>query len=682
MGFLAPWFLGAAALLGLPVWLHLLQQHKTTPVKFSSLMFFERRTNTSTRQRKLRYYTLLAMRFLALLFLVLAFAQPYWERTVAAGSGKRMLVAAIDHSSSMRRGAAVEKAKEQAMRLAGKVTSAEPGIVVAFAATAHEIGTKAEDPAAFRSHVNSIVPGDERTSYAELSRVLRGLAEAYRMPLDIHVYTDLQKTGMPSRFADLQLPADARLELHDVAPAELANFAVESVTAPGRIFDTTKARVRATITGLHTPRAAKTVSLVADGKVLATKPVEIAENGRASVEFTGIETGYGFHRGEVRLEGAGDAHPSDDVFRFAIERSDPRKLLFLHSARDGRSPLYMRAALDAAVANAYSMEVATYETSSAPNLSNAAFVVLADPGALAPGLEASLKQYVQKGGSVWIAAGPFTGALSTLPILGLAVKESRVTSRSREMFQTVASKEPLHPIIERAAGLESVKFYQIVSVQPGAATKVLAKTADGTPVILEQAVGEGRVLVISSPIDNLGNNLPIHPAFIPLVERAAHYLSRQQDSTGMVVVGEGVELRATADRPTAVEILNPRGDRALTLAQAAKATTFAPDEEGYFEIRRANGRSSLIAVNADRRESNFARMEEDTVALWKATGEPGEGQKVNARGERIERTSPWWWLLLFVLLLTLSEAVLASRYLYGSGVSERTSPELVGKEAA
>ena len=682
MGFLAPLFLGALALGGLPYWLHLLQQHKTTPVQFSSLMFFERRTTTSTKQKKLRYFALLAMRLLALLFLILAFSQPYWERTIAAGGGKRMLVAAVDTSFSMRRGGAVDTAKQQALGLAGKVTSAEPGIVVAFGSGAREIGQKAEDSGTFRNNVNAIVAGDERTSYAELSRVLRSLAEAHKMPLEVHVYTDLQKSGMPARFADLQLPADAKLEIHDVASKDLPNFTVEAVTPPGRIFDTAKARVRATVAGLHTPKAVKTVSLLADGKVLATKPVEIAENGRASVEFTGIDTGYGFHRGEIRIDGAADAFPNDDTFRFSIERSDPRKVLYLHAARDTRSALYVKAALDAAVPNAYSIEAASFETTSTPNLTNVSFVVLADPGALPPPLEASLKDYVQKGGALWIAAGPFTGAQSKLPVLGLTVKESRMASRTREMFQTVASKEPLHPVIERAAGLESVKFYQVVAVEPGAATKVLAKTADGVPVILEQTMGEGRVLVLASPLDNLGNNLPLHPAFIPLVERTAQYLSRQQESTGIVAVGEGVELRAATDRATGVEVLDPKGDRALTLEQAAKATSFAPGAEGYYEVRRANGRSSLVAVNADRRESDFARMEDESVSLWKATGEAVEGQTLNASGERTERVSPWWWLLFFVLLLTLAEGVLASRYLYGSGAGEQAAAELVGKGAA
>ena len=41
MGFLAPWFLAGIVAVGLPLWLHLLRQYRSTPQPFSSLMFFE-----------------------------------------------------------------------------------------------------------------------------------------------------------------------------------------------------------------------------------------------------------------------------------------------------------------------------------------------------------------------------------------------------------------------------------------------------------------------------------------------------------------------------------------------------------------------------------------------------------------------------------------------------------------
>ncbi len=43
------------AALALPVWLHLLKKHRSTPLPFASLMFFERRTQSSVKHRRLRY---------------------------------------------------------------------------------------------------------------------------------------------------------------------------------------------------------------------------------------------------------------------------------------------------------------------------------------------------------------------------------------------------------------------------------------------------------------------------------------------------------------------------------------------------------------------------------------------------------------------------------------------------
>ena len=62
MGFLAPWALAGILAVGLPVWLHLLRKHKTTPLPFASLMFFERRTQSSIKHRRLQYLLLLALR--------------------------------------------------------------------------------------------------------------------------------------------------------------------------------------------------------------------------------------------------------------------------------------------------------------------------------------------------------------------------------------------------------------------------------------------------------------------------------------------------------------------------------------------------------------------------------------------------------------------------------------------
>ena len=92
MGFLNPWFLLGLAAVGLPIYIHLLRRHVTTPLPFSSLMFFERGEQSSTRHRRLRYLLLFSLRAALLLLLVLAFANPFIRRASAGVNDRLLLV--------------------------------------------------------------------------------------------------------------------------------------------------------------------------------------------------------------------------------------------------------------------------------------------------------------------------------------------------------------------------------------------------------------------------------------------------------------------------------------------------------------------------------------------------------------------------------------------------------------
>ena len=43
--------------------------------------------------------------------------------------------------------------------------------------------------------------------------------------------------------------------------------------------------------------------------------------------------------------------------------------------------------------------------------------------------------------------------------------------------------------------------------------------------------------------------------------------------------------------------------------------------EGFFELKTASGRQSLIAAHADRRESDLTVIPKETLDLWRATGQ-------------------------------------------------------------
>ena len=662
MGLLSPWFLAGLGALTLPLWLHLLRRHRMIPKRFSSLMFFERRTQSSIKRRRLHYIALLAARLALLVLLVLAFAEPFVMRQAAVSAGGRTVVIAIDNSFSMREGGRLDRARREALAVLAGVQPADRAQVLSFSSTVRMMHQEGAGAAELRAAVEAVRPGDGRSSYGELARALRSLEQSARGSLEVHLFSDMQRSSMPPAFSDLRLGERTRLVTHPVVSGRAPNWAVETVVAPRRVFGAAKSKVQATVAGYGTPRASRTISLVANGGVIESKPVEVPENGRAAVEFLSLALPHGFSRCEVRID-AGDNLRGDDRFLFSVENADPRPALFVYEARQARAELYFRTALEAAAGGAFKLEAYTPDQLANAAPSRYAFVVISDAGSLPPAFENALVSYLKSGGALLAAVGPVSAARRAVAVLGFPISESVYSPRSGERFQTASIVDAAHPVIHHTNRFEGVKFYQAYAVEAGGA-RVLARLSSGTPLVIEQPFGEGRALVFASTFDNLANDFPLHSTFVPFVERTAAYLSGYEDRTSQVAVDAFLELRSTRDRGTAVEVLDPDGRRALSLQEAASTPGFQASREGFYEIRRANGRRDLLAANADRKESDLEVIPEDSLALWRNTGQGAEG--ASGAGPVQEKPwSLWWYVMMAVLGAALAESFIAGRYMTG-----------------
>jgi hypothetical protein len=665
MGLIAPWFLAALAGLSIPIYLHLLKKFTTTPKQWSSLMFFESRTQASTRHRRLDHLLLLLLRLLMLGLLILAFANPFINRSAAAVASNRLVLLVIDNSFSMRAGTRLADAKDAAMRVLSSKGAAR-GQVAAFGSQLRLMTQPIADQGALRAAVQAIQPGDGHGNFGELARAVRGLAEAARAPVELHLFTDLQRSDLAATFSDMALPSNVKLEIHAVAAKPEANWTVESVDAPGQVWgkDAKPIRVRAVVAGYGTPEAQRTVSLAVGGKVTSTKTISVPANGRASVEFPALEVPYGFSRCEVRIDSA-DGFPGDDLRRFAVERSDPQKALLIHNYGDDRSPLYINAALSAAAQSAFVLESIAVNEAADRRPANYAFVILSDVNGLPPLLENSLTAYVRSGGSVLMAAGTAAGGRSQIPIIGARITEARDYTRVPGRFMTVGSNDTSYPAVAKADGWTGVKFFYALNVDPGDA-RVAARLGDQTPLLLEKRIGEGRVVLLTSGLDNLTNDFPLQPAFVPFIEQTARYLAGTERQGGARPVDAFLELRNAKERGQGVEVTDPEGKRPLTLGEAASAQSFQLAEAGFYQLRLANGRRDEIGVNADPRESNLDVIPNDVLSLWQGQGGDSSASGASPSGPAAAqktREPLWWYVLLFAFAFAISESVLASRYL-------------------
>lgn len=662
MGFLAPWFLAGLAAVGLPIWLHLLQQHRVDPVRFPSLQFFERRTETSVRQRRLKYKFLMALRILMFALLALLFAQPFVRRDLAAVASAQHYLIVVDNSFSMRSGSGVDRAKSEAQTLAGSLPGNATAQVVTLGGGANLLTQATPEKGELQSAIASIAPSASRSAFSEVSRTARTIAEARNIPIEVHLFSDLQRTSMPGAFAEMGMPSGAQLVIHDVGSKDTPNFAIENVNAPQVVADTKNVRLTATVRGFATEQSTQRVALALNGRVLDTKSVTVPADGRATVEFTGLDANYGWNRGEIRLE-ASDALTEDNVMRFAVERADPRKVLFLHEPGRTRSALYFRAALEAASAGLFALEPLSVEQAGGVDPTRYAFVVLSDVGSIPAPFESKLREFVRTGGGLWIAAGAATASRGSVPFTAAKIPQTLYAARSTDRFYSAARLDLAHPSVGRANRWEGVRFYQASEIQPPEGAEVVARLSNGSPLLIESREGEGRVLMFASGLENVSNDFPLHTSFVPFVEQTSRYLARLETQAPTLQVDSFLELRKTrGENASAINVVDPRGNRVLELNRAASAQTVRVTEEGFYEINRENNRRELVAVNADRAESDLRRMPEESIEAWKLSGDGAPEPVGTAGAPERKPVSLWWWVALVLLIAALAEALVGARY--------------------
>jgi hypothetical protein len=427
------------------------------------------------------------------------------------------------------------------------------------------------------------------------------------------------------------------------------------------VYSGRKVRVQATIAGFGTERAARRVALVLNGREIDSKAVDVPPNGRASAEFLSLDAPFGMNRGEVRIDAA-DTLPDDDRYYFSLERAEARKALFVREPSGTRSILYFRAALEAGGDAAFSLEDVTVDQAAGRNPANYAFIVLSDVGPLPPGFEKALGDYVRRGGALLVALGRSSLGNARVPVADRSISSTRYSPSEGERFQTAVWLDSGHPSIGPASQWQDIRFFQAVKVEPGRA-RVAVRLSDETPLLLDETVGEGRVLVFASTFDNVANDFPLHGAFVPFIEKTAAYLARLDEGAGAFLVGSHYDLRATRGRGESIEVLDPKGARALSLEESTRAETLRLANTGYYDVRRPSGRHDLVAVNADRKESDLDVIPAETLALWRNTARPGESGGA-ADGEPERKPSPlWWYVLIAALAVAVAESLLGNKHL-------------------
>ena len=79
-------------------------------------------------------------------------------------------------------------------------------------------------------------------------------------------------------------------------------------------------------------------------------------------------------------------------------------------------------------------------------------------------------------------------------------------------------------------------------------------------------------------------------------------------------------------------------------------------------MRRSNGRRELVAVNADRRESDLDLIPKETLSVWENTGE-GTATAAGSVAVESKPHSIGLYVLFVAFVLAVAESLVAGGYL-------------------
>ncbi len=352
-----------------------------------------------------------------------------------------------------------ERARAAARDVIDRMSGDDRGQVVVAGRQFEVLGAATADASVLRQALNTVEPGVFRLDYGQLMRSIDALVRGAELPVVIDLVTDIQQSGLPTRFGELAPRRAAEVAIHDVSGGKADNWTIESFGGSALTGE-----LEASVRSFAAADARKSVRLTLNGKTIAEQPVEIPAGGRAQARFAALELASGPNRVSVSLE-PGDDLKADDQRYLVLKRPQPRSVLLVAADPRGRGALYLSSALGTLATLGLVPETRVPSKLTERPLGEQSFVVVTDAGLLDAGESAALADYVQNGGRALLALGPRSAGLTTVPLSGETLRSGQQLGGSATV--SIGDIDTAHPALRGLDDLRSAKFTRYIGVEPG-----------------------------------------------------------------------------------------------------------------------------------------------------------------------------------------------------------------------
>lgn len=610
MNFLYPGFLFALLAVAIPILIHLFNFRKYKKVYFSNVQFLKAAKEQNSSREQLRNLLILCSRMLVIIFLVFAFARPYWSAQNKYNPENGNLVNIyIDNSYSMESvgtgGSLLDEAKRKAKEIARQF-----GANDRFQLTTNDFEAAHQRQVSAEELVNLI---DE----VKISAIQRNLQQvinrqnntpAAKRNVFNYVLSDFQLQF--AGYTPLRNTPNNHLSLVRLQANPLPNIAVDSIwsLSPAHKPGEQEKFVVQIHNYTDKPSAGIPIKLMLNNqqRALARVNVPAGKSVKDTLVFSGLTAGW--QKATVSIKD----YPLtfDDELQFTFKVNTGLNVLQISGQADEK---YIRSLF----------AVDTYfKWSSMPeaNIVYADFakynlIVVSGLQSPSSGLAQQLKNFATNGGSVIlfpdldIPMPIYSGFLTSLSLPAVTalnrdtVQLSQINLKSN-LFTDVFEQLPAKP------DLPTLYRYFTYQQQNSRNREDILGLPGGRPFFSRFPAGAGQFYLSATSLKIADSNFPKHPLFVPLLykiafasvqEQALYYVIGRNNvlTTTQLSVNPNESLRLSSGATEVIpEIRQVPGKTLLYIADQVKTA-------GFYQLQKGNTLLATYAFNENRAESDM-----------------------------------------------------------------------------
>ena len=731
-------FLLALPLAAAPLVLHLVDRRRTVPIGWGAMPFLrDAVANQSRSSRRLRQWLLLLLRTLAVVALVLALARPLLPTGLIGADGPEQTWVVVDNSLSMQRQvegktlhqlAASQLADLSPDRVLGTapdpIDLTGPASPTTASPTTASTTTASTTTASTTSSLNTTVP--MTTARGDLLAAVQAAIaaetppESQRTRRRIVVLTDGQAgdwrledrvawAAVSNQLATAPVPTTVDVRWLDESADPPANRSVDAVDVSQRVVGPGQTvQVMATLRAGQTIVPPSQLVWTVDGREFARTEVDAidrAQSREVSEDFIAetpgaVRIAADWQLPAERETASVDAIAADNSAAVVVDVVREIPVVIVEGSPDlaelQQDGYLVRAALGAVDPlpdpaesglqpddgrSVYRPTLIEPTELESIDLSGQRVVIVPNLTTLSKAAVRRLREFVEAGGGLWIAAGPRTDADAFNHQLfagGSGLSPTRLGPLVDATLRTwIDPFRSQHPATRAAAddnrldlGEAGVRrWWRLQS--PSSASADLLRTSSDEPLAVEQFLGRGRVIVQAAPLRIGWTDLPRTQAFVVLVRNWVKYLAEPRSPQFNLRPGQTLRYRLPVGNESGridgnSALLTPPHGPAIELTplQRVDGTEVSTSRTRHpgrytleiglaeqaipFEVARDPRESDLTPLTAAARQQIEAGLSvsPDTVSA-EATAAPAASDPA------------WPWLLLGLIGLVLADLVLS-----------------------